>query len=122
MSIALAVIEQVAEKAPPGATAECVRLRVGELAGVVPDALSFCFDLACAGTPLSGSRLLVEPVTALARCEPCAREWHPGMPPDLCCPGCGSGTDVVLLSGRELEVSAVHWSGDPACAAVPEER
>lgn len=51
MSIAMAVVTQVEEAARSGgATAvTSVRLQIGELVGVVPDALAFCFELACAG-------------------------------------------------------------------------
>ena len=65
MSIALAVVDQVAEAAArAGTSRRCasVRLQVGELAGVVPDALAFCFELACAGTVLEGAELVTEAV------------------------------------------------------------
>jgi hydrogenase nickel incorporation protein HypA/HybF len=81
---------------------------VGELAGVVPEALSFCFELACAGTVLEGADLVTETVPARARCVPCADEWAVGMPPNLCCPVCGRATEE-LLSGRELQIASVRW-------------
>ncbi|MFG2562431.1 hydrogenase maturation nickel metallochaperone HypA [Streptomyces sp. NPDC048496] len=114
MSIAMAVVDQVEEVAQAGGAASVgsVRLQVGELAGVVPDALSFCFGLACAGTVLEGAELVVEPVAARARCEPCAAEWAVGMPPRLCCPVCGEPT-AELLSGRELQIVSVHWQDGP---------
>ena len=36
-----------------------VRLQVGRLSGVVPEALVFCFELATEGTPLEGARVTV---------------------------------------------------------------
>ncbi|SEG80444.1 Hydrogenase-3 nickel incorporation protein HypA [Actinacidiphila yanglinensis] len=118
MSIALAVVGQVEEAAhAAGATAvRTVRLQVGELAGVVPDSLAFCFELACAGTVLDGARLETEPVAARARCAPCASEWPVGMPPDLCCPACGSAA-AEMTAGRELRVTAVRWDEPTAPAA-----
>lgn len=123
MSIALAVVDQVEQAArPPGATAVTrVRLQVGELAGVVPDALRFCFELACAGTCLEGAELLAEAVAARAHCGPCADDWAVGMPPDLCCPRCGTATDG-LLSGRELQILQVRWDESPARRPTPEEQ
>ncbi len=127
MSIAMAVIGQVEEAAQAaGATAvRSVRLRVGELAGVVPDALSFSFTLGCAGTVLHGARLVTETVPGRARCLPCADEWAVGMPPDLCCPACGTAA-AALLSGRELQIAAVQWDdgtpGEPARDPIREER
>ncbi|MCX5262721.1 hydrogenase maturation nickel metallochaperone HypA [Streptomyces sp. NBC_00199] len=111
MSVALAVVDQVAEAAArsAGVTAvRSVRLQVGELAGVVPDALAFSFELACAGTVLEGAELITEAVPGRARCTPCAHEWAVGMPPRLTCPACGA-THTELLAGRELRIVDVHW-------------
>lgn len=112
MSIAEAVVEQVetAAREHGAAGVARVRLRVGELAGVVPEALDFCFELACAGTPVAGAVLETEPVVARARCTPCAVEWAVGMPPDLGCPRCSGGGGVELLSGRELQILDVEWA------------
>ncbi|MEU0932468.1 MULTISPECIES: hydrogenase maturation nickel metallochaperone HypA [unclassified Embleya] len=117
MSIAMAVVEQVEQAARDiGASAALtVRLRVGELAGVVPDALSFSFELACSDTVLRGAELIVETVPARARCAPCAVEWAVGMPPDLCCPRC-DGATAELLAGRELQIVDVAWADSPAPA------
>lgn len=125
MSIALAVVQQV-EEAPAedvSGAVESVRLQVGELAGVVPDALHFSFSLACAGTVLEGAELHIDQVPGRARCAPCAHEWPTGMPPQLCCPACG-GTDTELLAGRELRITALACAGShrqPVSAQAPEE-
>ncbi|WP_217242556.1 hydrogenase maturation nickel metallochaperone HypA [Streptomyces sp. AC555_RSS877] len=111
MSVALAVIDQVEKAAAQAGDVTAVlsvRLQVGELAGVVPDSLSFCFELACAGTVLEGAELVTEAVPGRARCASCAHEWAVGMPPRLTCPECG-GVDTDLLSGRELQIAGVHW-------------
>ncbi|UUN25076.1 hydrogenase maturation nickel metallochaperone HypA [Streptomyces sp. FIT100] len=115
MSIALAVVDQVGEAARSGgATAvRTVRLRIGELAGVVPDALAFGFRLACAGTLLEGAELITESVPGTARCAACADDWAVGMPPQLSCPRCG-GPAAELLTGRELRIAAVEWDTGPA--------
>jgi hydrogenase nickel incorporation protein HypA/HybF len=122
MSIALEVVEQVeqAARAQGAGAVGSVRLRVGELAGVVPDALRFCFSLACEGTVLEGAELLTEPVPGRARCARCdGGEWLTGMPPRLCCPRCDGASE--LLSGRELQIASVRWADRPARVAVREE-
>ncbi|MFI9271403.1 hydrogenase maturation nickel metallochaperone HypA [Kitasatospora sp. NPDC052896] len=115
MSIATAVVAQVAAAAETGGATgvETVLLQVGELAGVVPESLAFCFELACTGTVLAGAELRTEAVPARARCTGCALEWAVGMPPDLGCPGCGGGA-AELLSGRELQILSVRWADGPA--------
>ena len=35
-------------------------VRVGDRSGVVPDAMSFCFDVVAAETPLAGAALVIE--------------------------------------------------------------
>ncbi|MGW1273633.1 hydrogenase maturation nickel metallochaperone HypA/HybF [Streptomyces sp. NPDC002491] len=122
MSVALAVVDQVAEAAgrSAGVTAvRSVRLQVGELAGVVPDALAFSFELACAGTVLEGAELITEAVPGRARCTPCAHEWAVGMPPRLTCPACGA-THTELLAGRELQIVDVLWEDGPPHASPRE--
>lgn len=81
-----------------------IRLRVGQLAGVVPDALTFCFELAAAGTPLAGVALEIEDELGRSHCRSCGADFtmHDRLP--LC--GCGSA-DVQLLSGRELTIASV---------------
>ncbi|OEV29915.1 hydrogenase nickel incorporation protein HypA [Streptomyces nanshensis] len=109
MSIAVAMVEQVTETpAADGCHAvSAVRLRLGELAGVVAGSLRFCFSLACAGTVLEGAELLIEHVPGRARCEPCGAEWATGMPPQLCCPQCEGGK-AELVSGRELQITGLR--------------
>lgn len=123
MSVAVAVVEQVeaAAREHGMSAVEEVRLQIGELAGVVPDALLFCFDLACAGTVLEGARLVTEDVAARARCGPCGGDWAVGMPPSLCCPRCG-GACAELLTGRELQIVSVRWAAGPRHEPSPEER
>ncbi len=82
-----------------------VRLRVGRLSGVVPDAMRFCFELVTAGTPLEGAALEIERPEGRARCRSCAQEFV--LPdPVLLCP-CGSA-DVEVVAGRELQVMSVE--------------
>ncbi|MFJ7962973.1 hydrogenase maturation nickel metallochaperone HypA [Streptomyces sp. NPDC096324] len=106
LSIAVAVVEQVEEAVRDrGRAVESLTLRIGELAGVVPEALEFSFGLATEGTALAGARLLIETVDARGRCEGCGREARTGMPPVLWCAGCGA--PLTLLGGRELEIVRV---------------
>ncbi|MDX6297027.1 MAG: hydrogenase nickel incorporation protein HypA/HybF [Nocardioidaceae bacterium] len=82
-----------------------VRLKIGRLAGVVPDAMRFCFDLVTAGTSLEGAVLEIEEPAGQARCRSCGDVFRLS---DLIllCP-CGSA-DVQVLAGRELLVSSVE--------------
>jgi len=84
-----------------------VRLRVGRLSGVVPDAMQFCFELATEGTPLQGALLEIEQPDGRAHCRTCTSDFFLA-DPILLCP-CGSA-DVEVLAGRELQVASVDVS------------
>ena len=99
-SIVAAVLERT-ESRP----VSVVRLRVGRLSGVVPDALTFCFELATAGTTLDSAELQIEDQEGRARCRHCDREFSLDDPILLCT--CGSA-DVEVLTGRDLMVMSVE--------------
>ena len=88
-----------------------VTLRVGPLAGVVPEALAFGWDVVTHGTPLAGSRLVVERVSVAARCSRCDTESEHVTPPPLRCPACDA-TCLPLGDGRTLEVGSVEVEDD----------
>ena len=121
-SIALAVVDQIAERAKRDShtAVRSVALRVGALAGVVPDALEFCFAQACADTVVQGATLHIETVPAEACCSGCAGSWTVGTPPDLRCPLCGQAA-AHLRTGRELQIAAVEWGPADPTAQGPEE-
>jgi hydrogenase nickel incorporation protein HypA/HybF len=88
-----------------GRPVRMVRLRVGQLAGVVPDALEFCFELATVGTALEGVVLEIEVSPGQAHCRTCEQDFSLDDAFLLC--RCGSA-DVLLRSGRELTVQSVE--------------
>ncbi|MGI8699935.1 MAG: hydrogenase maturation nickel metallochaperone HypA [Nocardioidaceae bacterium] len=99
-SIVDAVLERTGDR-----KVTTVRLRVGRLAGVVPDALRFCFDLVSAGSMLEGAELEIEEPAGEAHCRGCGDDFRL-QDLILLCP-CGSA-DVVILAGRELQVCSVE--------------
>jgi hydrogenase nickel incorporation protein HypA/HybF len=104
LAIAESVVSSVLERTRDRHV-RSVRLRVGRLAGVVPDSLVFCFELAAAGTSLEGASLEVLQEDGRAHCRTCAADFALQDPFLLC--ACGSA-DVEVLSGRELSVASVE--------------
>ncbi len=45
-----------------GARVTALHLKLGSLSGVVKEALTFSYGIACEGTPLEGSQLVIEEV------------------------------------------------------------
>ncbi len=103
LAIAESVVSSVLERVD--GPVSVVRLRVGRLAGVVPDALTFCFELATAGTVLEGATLEIEERPGRAHCRTCEQDFSLEDAFLLC--SCGSA-DVEVLSGRELSVTSVE--------------
>ena len=62
LSIAVSIVEVAEEEAARNnaGRVQSVRLRLGSLAGVAREALLFSYGIACEGTPLEGSRLLID--------------------------------------------------------------
>lgn len=113
LSIALSIVDlaSVEAKERGGVRVSAVHLKLGQLSGVVTDALRFSYELACEGTALQGSRLVIEEVPAVAYCQTCDSERPLDSVQRFCCSVCGSLTPE-LLRGKELEVVALEISDD----------
>jgi hydrogenase nickel incorporation protein HypA/HybF len=109
LSIALSIIDLAAETAAQrGATGvSAVHLKLGPLSGVVKDALLFSYGIACEGTSLQGSRLLIEEVPVIAYCPQCRETQTIKSIRKFACPACGALTADVV-QGRELLVTGVE--------------
>ncbi len=85
---------------------DVVRLRIGALAGVVDEALTFAFEALAEDTPAQGARLLIEPVPVTCYCETCANEFAaPRF--SYRCPVCETLSREVRR-GRELELISIE--------------
>ncbi len=91
---------------------EAVHIEIGALAAVVEDALTFSFDVAAAGTPVEGARLVVRHAPLVAFCTQCREEKTIPDVQHLRCPSCGTPTPEVR-SGTELQLVAVEISDVP---------
>jgi hydrogenase nickel incorporation protein HypA/HybF len=109
LSIAMSIIEGASQEASrhKGAQVHAVHLKLGPLSGVVKDALLFSFGLACAGTPLEGSQLLIEEVPVVVYCPQCQAEQTLASIQRFCCPACGTLTPDIV-SGKQLELVAIE--------------
>ena len=82
-----------------------VHVRVGELANVVPDALSFAFDSVILGTVAEGAKLELDIVPAKGRCDACGIEFDMDKI-NVFCPQCDGIGEIV--SGKELEITELE--------------
>lgn len=82
-----------------------VRLEVGKLSGLVPDAVQFCFEVVAAGTTCEGALVEIDEPCGQARCRTCGRAFETGDILVLC--ECGSA-DIAVEGGRELRIREVE--------------
>ncbi|SDZ52392.1 Hydrogenase-3 nickel incorporation protein HypA [Asanoa ishikariensis] len=104
LSITQSVVDEVRARAGERRV-HAIRLRVGALTAVVPDAMHFCFDLVSAGTVVEGARLDIDLVPGRAACRACGVSFDLPDPVLLC--ACGSA-DVSVLAGRELKIVSME--------------
>ena len=104
LSIARAVVAEVEDAARlhGAVSVRSVTLSIGRLAGVVPGALTFGFELASEATMLEGAELIIEIEPTIVWCPVGA---HPVELSDMRfeCPEHGCATPE-LLSGKQLEI------------------
>jgi hydrogenase nickel incorporation protein HypA/HybF len=104
MSIAQSMIEILQEEMGKHGAKKLlsVHVRVGQLSAIVPDALSFCFQIITEGTEMAGAKLVMEVVPLSGFCHSCKenfeiREYQ------FICPFCGSGK-IETTGGQDLAI------------------
>jgi len=108
LSIALSLVDLAQEEAGRQGGRICaVHVRIGPLAGVVPEALLASYEMASFRTPLEGSRLVIEQVPLVVFCPGCQAQRPLDSVQSFCCPECGTPTPQVD-HGRELELVALE--------------
>lgn len=117
LSIAQDIVDIVRQNLPGKGTQPVrrVKVRIGEMAGVVPDSLEFCFQAITSNTMCEGAALVIEHVPVVLRCNACGKESaleHLA----FYCPFCRS-TDVVMISGNELQIVEMEID-DPSTEEV----
>lgn len=83
-----------------------IKLKIGEMSGVVPSALEFSFEIASKGTFAEGATLDIERVPLTAKCSDCSETFYIK---DYCfeCSRC-SGSNFKVIAGRELLIEEVE--------------
>ena len=98
-------IVAIVSDAAKGRRVTTVTLEVGKLAGVMTEAIAFCFETVAQGSAIEGARLDIHEIEARARCLACGTEF---VTPALysACP-CGS-RNSQRLSGEELSIKSME--------------
>ena len=104
LSITQSVVDAVTRRMGD-ARVQRVRLEVGKLSGLVPDAVRFCFEMVAAGTTCEGALVEIDEPCGHARCRTCGAVFDTADVLVLC--ACGSA-DVAVEGGRELRIREVE--------------
>jgi hydrogenase nickel incorporation protein HypA/HybF len=100
LGIARGIVRICAEHAG-GARVARVRLEIGQLAAVLPDAVRFCFDVCARQTVLEGAALDIIETRGWARCLDCGGELALPRLAGRC--ACGSA-NLRVIAGEELRI------------------
>ena len=118
LSIAMSIVDMAREEAERrDAHIDAVYLDLGPLSGVVADALLFSYEIACEGTALEGSRLVVREVPIEVYCPACKAQKILTSMQWFCCPECGAPTSEVI-HGKELLITALEIQDECRTASV----
>lgn len=98
-------IVAIAVEQAQGATVRRIRLEVGQLTAVMPDAIRFCFDVCAAGTVAQSAQLEIIERPGMGECRCCGQQFPLDVPFGLC--DCGS-TDVAIAQGQELQITELE--------------
>ena len=127
LSLSSAIVDTVLRHAE-GRRVNSVEMRIGRLRQVVPDSLSFYFEIVSRDTLAEGAGLQLQLVDGLMRCSSCANEWDPApspaeeeeqvmVLPQFRCPKC-SEPGAEVLRGEEFEVESIIVDDVPAPAGA----
>ena len=83
-------------------TLRSVRLNIGQMSAIVPDALLFCFQVITDGTELEGVRLIMDIDPLMGYCPSCDKEFEIKDYTFLC-PTCES-TKIDTIGGQGMSI------------------
>ena len=82
-----------------------VRIEIGKLSAIMPEAIRFCFDVVAKGTVVEGAELEIIEIPGQARCKSCGETVKLETLIGIC--SCGS-RDLERLSGEELNIKEME--------------
>jgi hydrogenase nickel incorporation protein HypA/HybF len=98
-------------------SASAIRVRIGPLAGVVPELLATAFPLAAAGSRMEHAQLEFTHAPIHVHCQTCGAETEAAMN-RLVCGACGDW-HTQLISGDELLLESVELEITPSLNPDP---
>jgi hydrogenase nickel incorporation protein HypA/HybF len=104
LSITQEIVALAIEKAG-GRRVTRIALVIGQLSGIVSDAIRFCFGVCVRSTAAEGARLEIEEIPGRGRCRACGLELPMHQPFGQC--ECGS-VRIELIAGGEMQIKEME--------------
>lgn len=105
MSITQGIVELSTQHAA-GRRIQVITIEIGDLSGVVPEAIEFCFAACTIDSLAAGARLVIERIAGAGTCLECGLHQPVQRLYDSCS-GCGSHA-MQLLAGQEMRVREIE--------------
>ncbi|MFP4470961.1 MAG: hydrogenase maturation nickel metallochaperone HypA [Bacteroidales bacterium] len=107
-SIAVGIVDLAVEHAEVAGAKKVneVELEIGELAGVIYEAMETAMDSAVKGTILEGAAVVIRKPPGKGRCTACGAEFRVEQFFDPC-PACGE-YNPEIISGKELRLKSLN--------------
>lgn len=108
MSLAQSMIEIIEEEMQrhQARVLRSVRLNIGRMSAIVPESLSFCFEIITRKTKLEGARLIMDIIPLRGYCPSCGQEFEIE-DYAFACPECGAAK-IELLTGHDLSIVEIE--------------
>lgn len=83
-----------------------IKLLIGKMTTIVPDALRFAFDVVSKGTPLENALIEIKVLKTKAKCNSCSKKFEI-KDYDFICPVCKS-INFEIIQGREMIIKTIE--------------
>jgi len=83
-----------------------IKLVIGELTTIVPDALLFALEVVSEKTPMKGAKIHIKTIKTKAKCAKCKKEFEVA-DFNYTCPKCRN-QDVKVTAGREMIIQTIE--------------
>jgi hydrogenase nickel incorporation protein HypA/HybF len=83
-----------------------IRIKVGELSGLIPESIQFYFDIASRGTIVESAKLQIEKIPIGIICNDCRNEGNVSRN-NYCCNSCGS-YNIKIIRGHEFFIDSLE--------------
>ncbi len=83
-----------------------IKVQIGEMSGILPDALKTCFEIVKAGNDMNGAVLNMDISPLMGYCRKCNKEFKI-IEYNFSCLECNS-SEIDIISGREMSIVEIE--------------